>query len=48
MQILERCQAQDVTILTLDDDTRYPTRLRNIYDPPCVLYVKGRLPVVDE
>ena len=29
-------------------DALYPNRLKNIYDPPVVLYVKGKLPVVDE
>lgn len=29
-------------------DAAYPGRLKNIYDPPCLLYVKGRLPVFDE
>ena len=47
MKILERCQGEGVTIITLGD-AAYPVRLRNIYDPPCVLYVKGRLPVIDE
>jgi len=29
-------------------DSEYPDRLRNIYDPPPVLYVKGRLPSLDD
>ena len=29
-------------------DAEYPQRLRNIFDPPLVLYVKGRMPVMDE
>jgi len=29
-------------------DALYPDRLRNIYDSPLVLYVRGNLPVVDE
>ena len=33
-------------MLTLQD-AAYPARLRNITDPPAVLYVKGRLPAVD-
>ncbi len=45
--ILEDCQDESVTILTVND-TGYPTRLKNIEDPPMVLYVKGNLPVVDE
>jgi DNA processing protein len=29
-------------------DADYPDRLRNIYDPPCLLYCRGRLPAMDE
>ena len=46
-RILERCQALNLHLLTLQD-ANYPERLRNIYDPPCLLYVKGRLPPLDE
>ena len=35
------------TILTLKDDT-YPKRLRDIYDPPALLYVRGELKREDE
>ena len=45
--ILEACERLDVHILTMQD-AAYPARLRNIYDPPCVLYVLGRLSAVDE
>ena len=47
MKILERCHMENISILTLND-AAYPMRLRNIYDPPCVLYIKGRLPAIDE
>jgi len=46
-EILGLCQEKEITILTLQD-AAYPRRLTHIYDPPAVLYVKGRLPVVDE
>jgi DNA processing protein len=36
-----------VDVLTFDDD-RYPTNLRNIYDPPVVLYVKGSVATLSE
>ena len=45
-RILEACRRENITILTLAD-AAYPRRLRNIYDPPVVLYIKGRLPDVD-
>lgn len=41
------CQEQDVDILTIQD-AGYPERLRNISDPPVVLYIWGDLPAVDE
>jgi DNA processing protein len=34
----------DVAVVTIFDES-YPVALRGIYDPPVVLYVKGRLPV---
>lgn len=46
-KILADCQRLDIHILTLQD-AAYPGRLKNIYDPPCLLYMKGRLPVFDE
>ena len=46
-RILADCQRLGQRILTMQD-AEYPGRLRNIYDPPCLLYVKGRLPVFDE
>ncbi|MFH1826279.1 MAG: DNA-processing protein DprA [bacterium] len=39
---LEAVQRSGVQVFTLDDDN-YPPLLKNIYDPPPVLYVKGRL-----
>lgn len=44
---LGRCEELGVSVLTIQDAI-YPERLRNIYDPPCVLYIKGRLPALDE
>lgn len=46
-QILADCQRLGLRILTIQD-AEYPGRLQNIYDPPCLLYVKGRLPAIDE
>lgn len=45
--ILRRCTELDVQIVTIQDAV-YPNRLRNIYDPPQVLYVMGKLPAMDE
>lgn len=44
--ILERCRETGISILTYADGA-YPTRLRNISDPPMVLYYKGTLPEFD-
>ena len=46
-QIQDLCEEQGIRILTLQD-ADYPRRLRQIYAPPAVLYVKGRLPRLDE
>jgi len=45
--ILGRCAAEDIRIITYSD-SEYPERLRNIFDPPLVLYIKGKLPILDE
>lgn len=40
-RILERCEQLGYRILTFGD-AGYPERLRNIYDPPAVLYLQGK------
>lgn len=42
-KIEKACQDKDIQILTFTDD-RYPTRLKNIDDPPLVLYYRGVIP----
>lgn len=44
--IIQTCMEKDFQILTLQD-AAYPRRLRNIPDPPPVLYYRGQLPDVD-
>lgn len=46
-QILDKCHEENITVLSCQD-VSYPQRLKNIYDPPVVLYIKGRLPAMDE
>ena len=46
-RILADCQRLDIRLLTLSD-AAYPGRLKNIYDPPALLYCKGRLPLLDD
>ena len=46
-RILADCQRLNLRILTIQD-AGYPGRLQNIYDPPFLLYVRGRLPAFDE
>ena len=45
--VLDQCRQKGIHILTLQD-AAYPARLRNIPDPPPVLYYKGSLPAFDE
>ena len=42
-EILESCVRQQISIVTYGD-REYPPRLKNIYNPPLVLYYKGTLP----
>ena len=46
-KILDQCTDKDIHILTFQD-AAYPKRLKNISDPPLVLYYKGRLPDMDD
>ena len=46
-EILGQCQQKGIHLLTFRD-AAYPNRLKNIPDPPMVLYYKGTLPVFDE
>ncbi len=41
--ILQRCMEKNISILTFGD-AAYPSRLKNIEDPPMVLYYMGTLP----
>ena len=45
--ILKYCKEKRVDIVTYRDE-RYPSRLRNIQDPPALLYVLGRLPNMND
>ena len=46
-EILAACREKEIRIITLHD-AEYPVRLRNIFEPPCLLYVRGRMPCFDE
>lgn len=46
-KILDTCAKEEIRILTLEDKA-YPSRLKNIYDPPLILYYKGNLPEFEE
>ncbi len=46
-KILAACRKLNISPITIQD-ADYPKRLRNIYAPPAVLYVKGKLPQLDE
>ena len=45
-EILEECRRNGLSVLTFQD-AAYPNRLKNIPDPPVVLYYKGKLPDFD-
>lgn len=44
--ILDQCIRGNIHILTIEDEA-YPQRLKNIADPPVLLYYKGTLPDFD-
>jgi DNA processing protein len=44
---LEKCAKMGCSVMTIQD-AGYPERLKNIYDPPIVLYIRGELPDIDE
>ncbi|MDE7218517.1 MAG: DNA-processing protein DprA [Oscillospiraceae bacterium] len=46
-RILGDCDRLGLRIIT-KQDVEYPDRLRNIYDPPLLLYIQGRMPRFDE
>ena len=46
-EILDRCAKKKLNILTIQD-VQYPRKLKNIPDPPIVLYYKGQLPDWDD
>ena len=46
-EIMGACREKNIRIVTMQD-AEYPVRLRNIYEPPCLLYVLGKLPAFDE
>ena len=45
--IEEKCRNSGIRVLCFQD-ADYPERLRNIQDPPLVIYVRGKLPPVDD
>lgn len=47
LRILDKCDEQGIRIISVQD-AAYPGRLRNIYAPPSLLYVKGTMPPVDD
>ena len=45
-QVITQCAREDIRILPVSD-AAYPDRLRQIEDPPIVLYIRGRWPDFD-
>lgn len=45
-QIIDKCKMLGYNLLTPDMD-KYPRQLKEIYDPPAVLYINGNLPDID-
>ncbi|ALC15518.1 DNA protecting protein DprA [Desulfuromonas soudanensis] len=47
VEAAERLRRLAVRIIPLGDETRYPSLLRKIHDPPALLYLRGTLPPGD-
>ena len=45
--ILARCEQKNISVLTCQD-AAYPQRLAQLDTAPCVLYVRGKLPQIDQ
>lgn len=45
-EVIEICKKHNWDIITFDDEN-YPQKLKEIYDPPAVLYVDGKMPDID-
>lgn len=45
--ILKECAREKIFLVTMDD-VLYPLRLKDIYDPPILLYGKGKMPLFDD
>ena len=45
-EVLDRCRQLKYSVLAIDDDS-YPMSLYNIYAPPAVIYIDGKLPDLD-
>lgn len=45
-KVMSICLQEHIGLLTYEDE-RYPERLKNIYDPPVLLYYQGTLPDFD-
>jgi len=46
-EILSECAKKEIFLITMADST-YPARLKNIYDPPILLYGRGKMPLFDD
>lgn len=46
-RLLDRCEQLGLRVMTIEDED-YPRRLRQLSDPPRVLYIWGKLPPVDD
>lgn len=47
MRIIDKCRSRDIDIISRDD-ALYPEKLKNIYAPPSVIYVKGSIKNIDD
>lgn len=46
-QYIQYMEKNNISLITIYDD-KYPNKLKNIYDPPVVLYIKGNKNILNE
>ena len=47
LRIIDECEKQGISIISCQDAS-FPDRLKCIYSPPSIIYVKGTMPAVDD
>ncbi len=47
-KLIEFCEKNEIRIICFDDEINYPNRLREIYNPPTILFCYGGISYIDD